>query len=174
MGHPIRTYGTQEIEMMSQACSISAGRLYGLQRVCRVWNVARSMVYDQRQRRRTDGPVVARRGPQGPCSDEQLVEHIRTVILQSPFHGEGYRKIWAKLRFAGIRTSKERTRRLMREHGLQAPQRVGRRHGPKAPEYGATGSPFEIAHACSSTSTDHPPERDTKSWPPLDSLLRRQ
>jgi len=116
---------------MSQTCSISAGRLYGLQRVCRVWNVARSTVYEQR-RMRTDIPVVARRGPQGPCSDEQLVEHIRAVIQHSPFHGEGYRKIWAKLRFRGIRTSKERTRRLMREHGLQAPQRVGRCHGPKA------------------------------------------
>lgn len=116
---------------MSQACSISSGRIYGLQRVCRVWNVARSTVYDQR-RRRTGAHGVARRGPQGPCSDEDLVEHIRTVIRESPFHGEGYRKIWAKLRFKGIRTSKERTRRLMREHGLQAPQRVGHRHGPKA------------------------------------------
>src|SRR5262249_57755732 len=27
---------------------------------------------------------------------------------------------------------KERVRRLMREHGLQAPQRVGHPHGPKA------------------------------------------
>ena len=76
--------------------------------------------------------VSVRRGPQGPCPDEELVEHIRTVIGESPFHGEGYRKIWAKLRFKGIRTSKERTRRLMREYGLQAPQRVGRRHGPRA------------------------------------------
>jgi putative transposase len=116
---------------MSQACSISAGRVYGLQRVSRVWKVARSTVYEQR-RRQTDPPAVARRGPQGPCSDEQLVDHIRTVIRQSPFHGEGYRKIWAKLRFGGIRTSEERTRRLMREHGLQAPQRAGHRHGPKA------------------------------------------
>jgi len=129
---------------MSQACSISAAGVYGLQRVCRVWNVSRSMVYEQR-RKRTNPPVVSRRGPQGPCSDEQLVEHIRTVILQSPFHGEGYRKIWAKLRFAGIRTSRERTRRLMREHGLQAPQRVGHRHGPKAHDGTIlTTSPDEI------------------------------
>ena len=47
-------------------------------------------------------------------------------------HGEGYRKVWARLRFAGIRTSKERVRRLMREAGLQAPHRVGKPRGPKA------------------------------------------
>lgn len=116
---------------MSQACSISAGSIYGLQRVCRVWHVPRSTVYEHRARARTTR-VSIRRGPQGPCPDEELVEHIRTVIRESPFHGEGYRKIWAKLRFKGIRTSRKRTRRLMREYGLQAPQRVGRRHGPKA------------------------------------------
>ena len=60
------------------------------------------------------------------------VGHIRRVLEASPFHGEGYRKAWAKLRVAGIRTSKERVRRLMREHDLQAPPRVGHAHGPKA------------------------------------------
>ena len=34
--------------------------------------------------------------------------------------------------FAGIRTSRRRVLRLTREHGLQAPGRVGRPHGPKA------------------------------------------
>jgi len=68
----------------------------------------------------------------GPCTDPKLVDHIRQVLAESSFHGEGYRKVWAKLRFKGIRTSKERVRRLMREHGLQAPSRVGHPHGPKA------------------------------------------
>ena len=58
--------------------------------------------------------------------------HIRRVLEASPFHGEGYRKAWAKLRVAGMRTSKERVRRLMREHDLQAPPRAGHAHGPKA------------------------------------------
>jgi hypothetical protein len=39
---------------------------------------------------------------------------------------EGYRKIWARLRFADIRTSKRRVLSLTREHALQAPQRAGR------------------------------------------------
>ena len=74
----------------------------------------------------------AKRGPLGPCSDSELVDRIRRVLADSPFYGEGYRKVWAKLRFAGLRTSKERVRRLMRQHGLQAPQRTGHPHGPKA------------------------------------------
>jgi len=52
------------------------------------------------------------------------VHRIRGVLRASPFHGEGYRKAWARLRFEGLRTSKERVRRLMKEHGLQAPHRV--------------------------------------------------
>jgi transposase InsO family protein len=64
--------------------------------------------------------------------DAALVEAIRALLAASPFHGEGYRKIWARLRFAGVRTSKRRVLRLTREHGLQAPGRVGRPHGPSA------------------------------------------
>jgi transposase InsO family protein len=68
----------------------------------------------------------------GPCSDEELVEKMKKVISDSPFHGEGYRKVWARLRFAGVRSSKRRVLRLMRDHGLLAPQRAGHPHGPKA------------------------------------------
>jgi transposase InsO family protein len=64
--------------------------------------------------------------------DQALVEAIRQLLADGPFHGEGYRKVWARLRFAGIRTSKRRALRLMREHDLLAPGRVGRAHGPKA------------------------------------------
>ena len=77
----------------------------------------------------------------GPCTDPELVDHIRQVLAESSFHGEGYRKVWVKLRFKGIRTSKERVRRLMREHGLQAPSRVGHPHGPKAHDAVAPAQP---------------------------------
>ena len=73
-----------------------------------------------------------RRGPVGAAPDDVLVAHVRRVLEASPFHGEGYRKVWVKLRVEGRRTSKERVRRLMREHDLQAPQRAGHAHGPKA------------------------------------------
>jgi transposase InsO family protein len=77
-------------------------------------------------------PVPRKRGPVGAATDEELVGHIRRVLAESPFHGEGYRKAWARLRHQGIRTASERVRRLMREHHLQAPRRGGNPHGPKA------------------------------------------
>ena len=116
---------------MSGAQSISTRRAYGVQRVCRVWHRARSSVYARRQA--TWSPALCRRrGPIGAAPDDVLVAHLRRVLEASPFYGEGYRKAWAKLRVEGVRTSKERVRRLMREHDLQAPQRTGHAHGPKA------------------------------------------
>ena len=109
---------------MSRTASPSTGRSYGLARVARTWHVSRATVY--RHRAVGPAPMPGRRGPLGPCSDGELVEHIRQQILVSRFHGEGYRKIWARLRHAGIRTSPRRVRRLMGAHGLLAPHRVGR------------------------------------------------
>ena len=109
---------------MSQARFTSTGRAYGLKRVCALWGLARSTVYAQRRREAVpvhERPTPNKRGPVGPFTDAELLGHIRQVLEDSPFHGEGYRKVWARLRFAGIRTSKERVRRLMREAGLQAP-----------------------------------------------------
>lgn len=118
---------------MSRTASPSAGRPYGLARICRLWRLARSTVYHRRWS--ALAPLEPRRrGPLGACEDEELVGRIREVLEASPFHGEGYRKVWARLRYQGVRTSKERVRRLMREHGLQAPHRVGRPHGPRAHE----------------------------------------
>lgn len=114
---------------MSQAPSPSTGQPYGLARVCRVWGIARSTVYWQR---REPARPAARRGPLGPCADDALVDHIRLILEASPFPGEGYRKVWARLRHAGIRTSPHRVLRLMRAHQLLAPTRQGHPHGPKA------------------------------------------
>jgi putative transposase len=114
---------------MSLATSPSTHRTYGVLRVTQVWGASRATVYRHRW---CDEPRLRRRpGPVGPMPDEALVEAIRTLLATSPFHGEGYRKIWARLRFAGVRTSKRRVLRLTREHGLQAPGRVGRPHGPR-------------------------------------------
>ena len=80
--------------------SISTRRAYGVQRVCRVWHRARSSVYARRQATRSPA-LCRRRGPIGAAPDDVLVAHIRRVLEASPFHGEGYRKAWAKLRVAG-------------------------------------------------------------------------
>jgi putative transposase len=88
---------------MSRQASPSTGRAYGLARVARVWGVARATIYRQRQ---PTVPRPGRPGPNGPMPDAPLVEAIRAVLAGSGFHGEGYRKVWARLRFADIRTSR--------------------------------------------------------------------
>lgn len=115
---------------MTKRTSPSANRRYTVSEVCRVWRVAKSTYYASRKERGVE-PVV-RRGPPGPCPDEQLAERIRGVLEASPFSGEGYRKAWARLRIGGTRTSKERVRRVMREYGLQAPYFPKRVRGSKA------------------------------------------
>ena len=114
---------------MSLAVSPSSGRPYGLARVCRVWKAARATIYRHRLPPRAESP--RRPGPVGPMPDPALVETIRAVLAASPFHGEGHRKVWARLRMKGVRTSRRRTLRLMREHGLLAPSRVGSPRGPR-------------------------------------------
>ena len=114
---------------MSRRVSPSTGKVYGLQRVARLWGLSRATVY--RHRRPADGER-RRPGPLGAMSDEALVGEIRKLLWDSPFHGEGHRKLWARLRFAGVRTRRRRVLRLAREHGLLAHQRPGRRHGLRA------------------------------------------
>ena len=110
---------------MSRAYSISTRRRYGMARVCDVWKVPRSTVYRHRvsssAANATQPPC--RRGPTGAAPDCVLLEKIRAVIASSPFSGEGYRKIWARLRILGIRTAARRVRRIMRENDLLAPHR---------------------------------------------------
>jgi transposase InsO family protein len=113
---------------MSRTASPSGAKPYGLARVCRVWRVARATV----SRHRTPPTEPPRRpGPVGAMADAALVAAIRGVLAASPFHGEGHRKVWARLRHAGVRTSKRRVLRLMRVHGLLAPSRVGSPRGPR-------------------------------------------
>jgi putative transposase len=119
-----RPFGTTEVEAMSRAVSPSAARVYGLARVARCWKVSRASLYRHRRATSASG---CRPGPMGPCDDATLVEHIKQAIAESRFTGEGYRKIWARLRFSGIRSSPGRIRRLMRENGLLAPHRVRKR-----------------------------------------------
>jgi transposase InsO family protein len=64
--------------------------------------------------------------------DADLLEAIRAVLAASPFHGEGHRKVWARLRHGGVRTSRRRVLRLTREHGLLAPSRTGAPRGPRS------------------------------------------
>ena len=114
---------------MSRAISPSSGKPYRLALVCRVWRVPRATIYRHQAPRR---PEPQRRGPVGPMPDQALLAAIRAVLAGSPFHGEGHRKVWARLRHGGVRTSRRRVLRLMREHGLLAPSRTGAPRGPRS------------------------------------------
>lgn len=106
---------------MSRTTSPSSNHSYGVARVTSVWNLARSSFYAARQREQHPRPRH-QRGPK-VWSDEKLVVEIRELLAQPIFSGEGYRKIWARLRHKGIRTSKDRVLRLLREQQLLSPSR---------------------------------------------------
>jgi putative transposase len=114
---------------MSRTISPSSRKPYGLALVCRIWHAARATVY---RRRLPQAEPPRRPGPVGPMPDAALLAAIRAILAASPFYGEGHRKVWARLRFAGVRTAKRRVLRLMRENDLLAPSRVGSPRGPRS------------------------------------------
>ena len=96
--------------------------------VCRILEAPRSTLYHRRLVATRPPGRADRPGPPGAISDAELLAAIKDVIGQSPFCGEGYRKVRARLRREkAIRVSGKRVLRLMRRHGLLAPQRDRRR-----------------------------------------------
>jgi putative transposase len=110
--------------------SPSTGRRYPLTMLCQVWRVARSSVYAPRSA--APATPTGRRGPKPLVTDETLVEAIRAVLAATPFHGEGYRKVRARLAHRGLAVSGKRVLRLMRQHQLLAPRRLGPPNGDPA------------------------------------------
>ncbi len=117
---------------MSAATSPGTGLAYGLQRVCAAWGFARSSFYamKSRQQATAERPPAKRRGPKPSISDEALLVAIEADLEASPWEGEGHRKVWARLRVCrGIRVSRKRVLRVMRENNLLSPHRCRRRGG---------------------------------------------
>ena len=73
-----------------------------------------------------------KRGPKTSISDAALLTEIRAVLAACPFHGEGYRKVRARLAHRGYAASGKRVLRLMRAHSLLAPRRLGPPNGNPA------------------------------------------
>lgn len=120
----------EEIAAVRAQVSPSTGRRYPLTMLCQVWRVARSSVYTMP--RTAPVPPARRRGPTPVVTDERVVEAIRAVLAATPFHGEGYRKVRARLAHRGLRVSGKRVLRLMRQHQLLAPRRLGPPNGDPA------------------------------------------
>jgi len=118
---------------MSQTISVATDKPYGVERVCNAWEQARSTFYDRQERAKkaAQGIKPGKRGPTPLVSDVDLLELIRRDLKDSPFQDEGHRKVWARLRIGkGIRVSRKRVLRLMRENNLLSPHR-GRQGQPK-------------------------------------------
>ena len=69
----------------------------------RVWRTARATVHRRRAPPRQVAP--RRPDPVGAMPDTALAEATRAVLAAVPFRGEGHRKVWARLRHAGVRNS---------------------------------------------------------------------
>lgn len=114
---------------MSAVRSPAVEMVYGIERVCSAWEQPRSTYYEQTGRQ--NAPMVApgpkrKRGPKTEMSDDDLLGAICLAIEESPFEGEGYRKIWAYLKYgpSELRVGHNRVLRVMRENQLLSPYRV--------------------------------------------------
>lgn len=105
---------------MSHTTSPTTGRQYGLKRVCEVWGVARSTLYASQKSRSSS---TVKRGPVPLFSDEMLLGKIRQAIKDSPFKGEGHKKIHARLKRDGVIAGRNRVLKVMKEHNLLSPSR---------------------------------------------------
>jgi putative transposase len=110
-----------EVETMSRTISPSSGMPYGVARVVSIWDLTRSSFYAARQRQQHPREPN-KRGPK-VLTDDELLDQIRQILAAPVFAGEGYRKIWARLRHQGVRTCKDRVLRLLRTHQLLSPAR---------------------------------------------------
>ena len=79
--------------------------------------------------------------PSRPSRMRALTAAVRAVIAASPFHGEGHRKIWARLRVQGLRTSKRRTLVVMRAADLLGPAAASPRRSPPVPTTAPSSPP---------------------------------
>lgn len=118
-----------EVEELSRQVSPSTRKLYGVARVLAVWRVPRSSFYAARHRERRPAAAAGKPGPVR-FTDEQALQEIREILREPVFAGEGYRKVWARLRHKGIRIWKDRVLRLMRENNLLSPSRQPKTEDP--------------------------------------------
>ncbi len=121
----------EEVQAVRGTVSPGTQHRYPLTMVCEIFRVARSSVYAA-----TAPPAAprrpAKRGPTPEVGEETLLRAIRAVLADTPFHGEGYRKVRARLAHRGLAVSGKRVLRLMREHQLLAPRRLGPPNGDPA------------------------------------------
>jgi hypothetical protein len=107
---------TVRIAKIFTAARTNDGTSYGVERVCVVWEQARSTFYDRRERaqKRSQGIKPGNRGPRPLVPDAELLDRIRHDLTTSPFPGEGDCKVW------GVHRHRALERRVRRMARLQA------------------------------------------------------
>ena len=98
------------------------GKGYPMRLVLKVASYSSAAWYGKRKGKGTD-EVQVKPGPKPELSDEKLLESIRVVLAECPFHSEGYKKVGARLRRKGLRAGKERVLAIMKTNNLLAPVR---------------------------------------------------
>lgn len=143
---------------LSQEQSEATRRKYPLGLLCQRVGVPRSSYYEYPRKQRQARRERKKPGPKMQVDDARLLELIREVLQRSPFHTEGTQKVQRRLRaWYGVRASRERVNRVMRQAQLLSPQRVvaereERLHeGTIIPEsidvlWGTDGTQFGLAH----------------------------
>ena len=109
---------------MSQTNSPSNGHLYGLKRVCSAWDVSRSTCYSRRKSSsEAEVNECKKPGPKPDISDSKLLELVRQDIAESPFTGEGHRKVHARLKRKNAIVGRNRVLDIMKANNLLSPHR---------------------------------------------------
>ena len=67
---------------MTCITSASTQNCYPVAAVCRVWKSPRATLYRHRAAEAMPAPPARRRGPQGACSDAELLAKIEAVTVQ--------------------------------------------------------------------------------------------
>ena len=115
--------GPKTVMRLSSLISETTGKPFPIKTLCAVLGVPRSSFYYFKRSLSNPPkpkPKADRKkpGPKPALDDHALLAAIRNTIAASPFHSEGYRKIHARLKRAGLKASKHRVLRIMRQVGL--------------------------------------------------------
>ena len=93
---------------MSRTTSPSAKKPYGVEAVCRVWNVGKSTCHRRRREEANAGSPPRQRGPKPKHSDEGVAAHAHKAIVHAPFRSEGCLKIRKRLWEKSVTVCKRR------------------------------------------------------------------
>lgn len=103
---------------MSEKISPTTGIKYGIELVCDAWKFPRSSFYHKAKEK----VAKRKRGKPPTVSDEDIRRAIEKDIEQSPFKGEGHRKIHARISKKMV-AGRNRVLKIMKEHSLLSPHR---------------------------------------------------